>query len=42
MSDKKPIDPEGVYTISAAARLLSVSPSTLRDLERRAVLSMLE
>ncbi len=35
MSDKKPIDPEGVYTISAAARLLSVSPSTLRDLERR-------
>jgi excisionase family DNA binding protein len=35
MSDKKPIDPEGVYTISAAARLLSVSASTLRDLERR-------
>jgi excisionase family DNA binding protein len=35
MSDKKPIDPEGIYTISAAARLLSVSPSTLRDLERR-------
>lgn len=35
MSDKKPIDPEDVYTISAAARLLSVSPSTLRDLERR-------
>ena len=35
MSDKRPIDPEGVYTISAAARLLSISPSTLRDLERR-------
>lgn len=35
MSDKKPIDPEDVYTISAAARLLSVSASTLRDLERR-------
>jgi len=35
MSDKKPIDPEGIYAISAAARLLSVSPSTLRDLERR-------
>lgn len=35
MSDQNPIDPEGVYTISAAARLLSLAPSTLRDLERR-------
>ena len=35
MSDKNLIDPEGVYPINAAARLLSVSPSTLRDLERR-------
>jgi len=35
MSDKKSIDPESVYSISAAARLLGVSPSTLRDLERR-------
>jgi hypothetical protein len=35
MSDTNPIDPEGVYAIGAAARLLSVSPSTLRDLERR-------
>jgi hypothetical protein len=35
MSDQNPIDPEGVYTISAAARLLSLTPSTLRDLERR-------
>jgi Helix-turn-helix domain len=35
MSDKHSIDPEDVYPISAAARLLHVSPSTLRDLERR-------
>jgi len=35
MSDKMKIEPEEVYTIGAAARLLSVSPSTLRDLERR-------
>ena len=35
MSDKQSIDSEDVYPISAAARLLHVSPSTLRDLERR-------
>ena len=35
MSDKHSIDPEDVYPISAAARLLRVSSSTLRDLERR-------
>jgi excisionase family DNA binding protein len=29
------IDPDGIYSISAAARLLGVSASTLRDLERR-------
>ena len=35
MSDDMRIDPERIYTIGAAARLLNVSPSTLRDLERR-------
>jgi len=35
MSDKNLIDPGNVYSISAAARLLGVSPSTLRDLEQR-------
>jgi hypothetical protein len=35
MSDTNTIDPGDIYTISAAARLLRVSPSTLRDLERR-------
>ena len=35
MSANHSIDPEDVYPISAAARLLRVSPSTLRDLERR-------
>ncbi len=35
MSDKETIDSEAIYPISAAARLLRVSPSTLRDLERR-------
>lgn len=35
MSDDMKIDPEKIYTISTAGRLLSVSPSTLRDLERR-------
>jgi len=35
MSDDMKIDRESIYTIGAAARLLNVSPSTLRDLERR-------
>lgn len=35
MSDRGRIDPRGVYAIGAAARLLGVSPSTLRELERR-------
>ena len=35
MSDGMTIDPDGIYLISAAARLLGVSASTLRDLERR-------
>ncbi len=35
MSEKNLIDPGKVYSISAAARLLDVSPSTLRDLERQ-------
>jgi Helix-turn-helix domain len=35
MSDTYTIAPEANYPISAAARLLRVSPSTLRDLERR-------
>jgi excisionase family DNA binding protein len=35
MSDNHSIDPEDVYPISAAARLLRLSSSTLRDLERR-------
>jgi len=35
MSSEHTIDPEANYAISAAARLLRVSPSTLRDLERR-------
>ena len=35
MSDDVKIDPDGIYLISAAARLLGVSASTLRDLERR-------
>jgi hypothetical protein len=35
MSDTNTIEPEDIYAISAAARLLRVSPSTLRDLERR-------
>lgn len=39
MSDRVRIDPRGVYAIGAAARLLGVSPSTLRDLERRGKIS---
>jgi excisionase family DNA binding protein len=35
MSDTVTIDPDGTYPIGAAARLLGVSASTLRDLERR-------
>ena len=35
MADDVTIDPDGIYLISAAARLLGVSASTLRDLERR-------
>src|SRR5712691_8434292 len=35
MSDDMKINPEKIYTVSTAGRLLSVSPSTLRDLERR-------
>lgn len=35
MADDMTIDPDGIYLISAAARLLGVSASTLRDLERR-------
>src|SRR6266481_5517739 len=35
MSHTNTIDPEDIYTISAAARLLRLSPSTLRELERR-------
>jgi MerR family regulatory protein len=35
MLDDMKIDPERIYTIGAAAQLLNVSPSTLRDLERR-------
>ncbi len=35
MSHTNTIDPEDIYTMSAAARLLRVSPSTLRALERR-------
>ncbi len=35
MSDAVTIDPDGIYSIGAAARLLGVSASTLRDLERR-------
>lgn len=35
MSDGGAIDPHGIYSIGAAARLLGVSASTLRDLERR-------
>jgi excisionase family DNA binding protein len=35
MSDRVRIDPQGIYAVGAAARLLGVSASTLRDLERR-------
>ncbi len=35
MSGKVRIDPQGIYAVGAAARLLGVSASTLRDLERR-------
>jgi excisionase family DNA binding protein len=35
MSDAGAIDPNGIYSIGDAARLLGVSASTLRDLERR-------
>jgi DNA-binding transcriptional MerR regulator len=35
MSDNHSIDPEDVYAIGAAAWLLRISSSTLRDLERR-------
>src|SRR5260370_24764735 len=35
MSNDMQVDPERVYAIGAAARLLGVSPSTLRDCERR-------
>ena len=34
MSDDVTIDPDGIYLITAAARLLGVSASTLRDLDR--------
>src|SRR5258705_10771899 len=39
MSDSHAIDPEDVYPISAAARLLRLSSSTLRGLERRGKIS---
>src|SRR5574337_272818 len=39
MSDHVRIDPDGVYSISAVARFLHVSPSTLRDLERQGKLA---
>jgi excisionase family DNA binding protein len=35
MSDDVTIDPDGIYLITAAARLLGVSASTLRDLDRQ-------
>lgn len=35
MSDQVKIDPDGIYSIGTAARLLGLSASTLRDLERR-------
>lgn len=35
MADSVRIDPGNIYAIGAAARLLGVSASTLRDLERR-------
>ena len=39
MSDEVTIDPDAVYSISVAAELLHVSPSTVRDLERRGKLT---
>ena len=35
MSGRVRIDPQGIYAVGAGARLLGVSASTLRDLERR-------
>ena len=39
MSDQVKIDPDGIYSIGTAARLLGISASTLRDLERRGKLA---
>lgn len=36
MADKVKIDPDGIYSIGTAARLLGMSASTLRALERQA------
>jgi len=39
MSDDTNINPERIYTIGTGGRLLNVSPSTLRDLERRGMVA---